>query len=192
MGTLKKVISGGQCGADQAGLYVAKRFGLETGGVMPKGYTTLDGSGALIAKEYGLTENSTDSYAARTYQNVKDSHGTVRLAGNFSSKGEICTLNAIKKYNKPYFDVDLTDPPPIQEFIQWIENNKIVVLNVAGNSANTYENCYCRTCNYLESTFFEMGMEMQITETEILGHRKNVGVYIDGKRLKHKILIKKA
>jgi hypothetical protein len=40
---LKKIISGAQTGADFAGLIVAKHFGYETGGWMPKGYKNLDG-----------------------------------------------------------------------------------------------------------------------------------------------------
>jgi hypothetical protein len=34
---LERVISGGQTGADQAGLAAAKRLGVPTGGFMPKG-----------------------------------------------------------------------------------------------------------------------------------------------------------
>jgi Circularly permutated YpsA SLOG family len=37
---LKKIISGGQTGADQAGLRTAKRLGIETGGWMPQGWRT--------------------------------------------------------------------------------------------------------------------------------------------------------
>ncbi|MFZ8324119.1 YpsA SLOG family protein, partial [Staphylococcus aureus] len=40
---LKKVISGGQTGADQAGLRAGKAAGLETGGMVPKGCLTDDG-----------------------------------------------------------------------------------------------------------------------------------------------------
>ena len=39
-GMIERVISGGQTGADQAGLAVAKRLGIPTGGCMPKGWLT--------------------------------------------------------------------------------------------------------------------------------------------------------
>src|SRR5688500_14728345 len=108
---LRKIISGGQTGADQAGLFVAKRFGLETGGMMPRGFKTLTGPDPVLARLYGLTEHESDSYVPRTHYNASTSHGTIRLAGNFESRGEICTLKALKDHNRPYFDVDLTDPP---------------------------------------------------------------------------------
>jgi RNA polymerase sigma factor (sigma-70 family) len=41
---VRKVISGGQTGADQAGLFAAEAFGIETGGWMPKGFLTLAGN----------------------------------------------------------------------------------------------------------------------------------------------------
>jgi hypothetical protein len=40
---VRKIISGGQTGADQAGLAVAKRLGISTGGFMPKGLLTAAG-----------------------------------------------------------------------------------------------------------------------------------------------------
>ena len=46
----RKVISGGQTGADQAGLVAARRFGIPTGGWMPRGWKT---SGDKLAKWSG-------------------------------------------------------------------------------------------------------------------------------------------
>jgi len=40
----EKVISGGQTGADQAGLVAAARFAIPTGGWMPHGFETAEGS----------------------------------------------------------------------------------------------------------------------------------------------------
>ncbi|HJT77421.1 MAG TPA: putative molybdenum carrier protein, partial [Gemmataceae bacterium] len=40
-GMLERVISGGQTGADQAGLAAAKACGIPTGGWMPKGFLTV-------------------------------------------------------------------------------------------------------------------------------------------------------
>jgi hypothetical protein len=93
---LRKIISGAQNGADIAGLEVAKRFGYETGGSIPFGYKTLDGPKPEYKNLYGIVVHSSSSYVPRTRQNVKDSDGTIRLAYNFQSRGEICTLRAIK------------------------------------------------------------------------------------------------
>ena len=155
--SLKKVISGGQTGADEAGLYTAKKFGFQTGGFIPKGYKTLAGPRPEFGVKYGLSEHTSDSYSARTIQNVKDSDATVRLAANFDSRGELCTLNAIKTYNKPYLDIDLTDPPTVEFFADWLEKSKISVLNVAGNSEQTFSGCFSKCVKYLTETFFLLG-----------------------------------
>lgn len=53
---LRKVISGCQNGADQAGLYVAKKYGIETGGWIPKGWKTLNGSKPEFGPMYNIQQ----------------------------------------------------------------------------------------------------------------------------------------
>lgn len=78
-------------------------------------------------------ETKSDKYPPRTYANAKDSDGTIRIASNFDSPGEVCTLKAIEQYNKPYIDVEYRQPRSAQEVANWIRENNIDVLNVAGN-----------------------------------------------------------
>ncbi len=163
-----KVISGGQTGADQAGLVVGKRFGFITGGWMPRGFKTLTGPRPDLKDLYNVQEHLSDSYAPRTELNVKESDGTVRLAGVLTSKGEICTLKAIKRFKKPYFDVDLTDPPPVKEFAKWLTDNKISVLNVAGNSEQTFYRAFTQSVSYLTDSFFELGYKMFLSKKDVL------------------------
>jgi hypothetical protein len=151
--SLRKVISGGQTGADQAGLAVAKRFGYETGGKIPRGWKTLDGPRPDFQELYGLQEHSSDSYVPRTYANARDSDGTIRLAGNFSSRGEICTLNAIKQYKRPHFDVKFQKPPTPEEFVAWLDEHNIEVLNVAGNSERTFPGTFEQASDFLSRAF---------------------------------------
>lgn len=159
---LKKVISGGQTGADQAGIIVASRFGLETGGMMPKGFKTLNGPNPQFAQKHGLVESESESYPPRTYWNAANSDGTVRMAGNFETRGEVCTLNACIKAKKPHFDVDLTDPPPIEQFIAWLDKHKIETLNVAGNSEESFVGASKLSIQYLTKAFFTLGFGMWI------------------------------
>lgn len=133
---LTKVISGGQRGADQGGLAAAKDMGLLTGGTAPKGFLTLNGPLPALSK-LGLVEHKSEKYPPRTYDNVKESDGTIRLAHNFNSPGERCTLKAIQFYEKPHFDVDLSEPDFIFDVTDWIDKNGILVLNVAGNAGKT-------------------------------------------------------
>lgn len=165
---LVKVISGGQTGADQAGLAVAKRFGLMTGGMIPKGFRTLVGPRPDLGERYGLLEHTSDNYVPRTQQNVRHSDATVRFAGNFRSPGEICTLKAITKFGKPYFDVDLADPVPVQSFLDWLASEKVGVLNVAGNAEETYKGAFTQTAKFLTAAFFRLGLPMAVTAAELL------------------------
>jgi hypothetical protein len=138
---------------------LAKRFGIITGGTMPKGFLTLFGPRPEWAKKYNLIEHASSSYAPRTYQNVRDSDGTIRFAGNFSSAGEICTLKAINQYKKPYIDVDLNNPRPVLEVVEWINKNNISVLNVAGNSEKTWTGTSIGTMEYLTEVFRQLGFK---------------------------------
>lgn len=133
---LKKVISGGQTGADRAGLIAAKRYGLQTGGWMPKGFRAQDGNWPQFATDYGIQEHTSPEYPPRTAANVRDSDGTVRFAVNWSSPGEVLTLEFIKRYGKPYLDIDpRNEQHDPARAARWIIDNNIQVLNIAGNSA---------------------------------------------------------
>ena len=130
---LEKIISGGQTGADQAGLLVARQFGLATGGWMPSGFLTSTGANPELAREFGLLEH-TGGYPERTRANVRESDGTIRLAASFWTSGERCTLKWIKHYGKPSFSVEMLAPQPAELVVQWLLENKIRVLKVSGNS----------------------------------------------------------
>lgn len=142
---LERIISGGQNGADVAGLKAAIAKGIPTGGCMPNGFRTLDGPRPEYAQLYGMTEHASYFYPPRTFQNIKESDATLRIAHNLESTGEKCTLKGINQYNKPHFDVWVRDPNvfTVPEHMypnvvaKWICDNDIKVLNVAGNSENT-------------------------------------------------------
>ena len=104
---LERVISGGQTGADEAGLIAAKMYGLKTGGYMPDGFKTKVGDRPEFADIYRCYAVKGAGYAAITSLNVYHSDATIRFACNFQSQGERCVLAAIKQFNKPYHDVDM-------------------------------------------------------------------------------------
>ena len=148
-----KVISGGQNGADIAGLRAAKACGLETGGWLPNGCKTLDGPRPEYLTDYGMVEHSSSLYPPRTEMNVKNSEGTIRFAETFSSPGERCTLKAIKWHNRPYKDVNIKKPIPQEELLSWIKKHDIKVLNIAGNSEDTAPGIEEFVYNYLVGLF---------------------------------------
>ena len=100
---LWQCFSGFQTGVDQAAVFTAKEFGLRTGGCMPKGFITLEGDRPEFAQLYGAVEHKSRGYPPRTFDNVKNTDATVRIAQNFLTAGEKCTLRAIEQYNKPFF-----------------------------------------------------------------------------------------
>ena len=71
---LRKIISGGQTGADRAGLDFAIETGLEYGGYVLRGRKAEDGR---IADRYKLFELRIIPYPARTRRNIEESDGTV-------------------------------------------------------------------------------------------------------------------
>ena len=147
---IKKIISGGQTGADQGGLIAAKRCGIQTGGWIPKGFLTRTGPNPKLGEEYGLQEHSSDKYPPRTFTNARDSDATIRLAINFNSSGELCTLKAINQYKKPYIDVDINNPIAVEEVVDWIQRNHIETLNVAGNCESRQSGICDFVADYLE------------------------------------------
>lgn len=148
---LKKVISGGQKGADLAGLSAAKAFFIDTGGTAAKNFMTENGP-YLQLKTFGLIEGG--NYRERTWKNVQDSDGTIRFAVDFSSPGERCTLNAIGHFNKLHFDVNLLEPILCSDVVIWIMKYQIQTLNVAGNREGTTElEVFKNVFNYLCAVF---------------------------------------
>ena len=150
---IKKVISGGQTGADCGGLRAAKLMGIETGGMAPAGYKTLNGSNYELRDEFGLEEHVSDSYVPRTEYNARRSDGTLRFAADFRSAGEKCTLKAILRYKKPYLDIDINHPIEPARVVEWIKRNKIEILNIAGNSEKNAKGIEKFVADYLLQVF---------------------------------------
>lgn len=141
---IKKVISGGQTGADQIGLEVALSLGIPTGGTAPKGFITETGSNYRLRDVYKLTEitaaekneyeqllNRKDRYTARTCMNARFSDGTVCFSTDKSSGGTKLTKHICEHFNRPFIM-----NPNIDSLTAFINDNNIEVLNVAGNRAS--------------------------------------------------------
>lgn len=163
---LKKIISGGQTGSDVAGLKVGKVFNLETGGWIPKGFKTENGSQPELKMLYNMEEHTSGKYPPRTYANARDSDGTIRIAKNFNSPGEKCTLKAIHQYERPYLDVSMSDPRPISEVVAWLQENKIKTLNVAGNRESSAPGITAFAEEYLTKVIQEIKNEESVDEED--------------------------
>ena len=134
---LRRIISGGQTGADRAALETARRLGFATGGTVPKGFGTAKGPDPTLA-QFGVTEDASSEYPSRTVKNVRDADGTVWF-GNQKTPGGKLTLGTARRMGKPL----MVNPSPSQ-LADWIKENHIETLNVAGDRAENDPDIYGR------------------------------------------------
>jgi hypothetical protein len=133
---IKKIISGGQTGADRAAFDFARKYFKPHGGWIPKGRITEDGP---LPRKYQLREMPTASYSARTEQNVIDSDGTVIFSRGKPTGGTDYTRSMVLKHRKQLLHVDLnirTFYDAAHLLLSWIDLQHIKILNVAGPRAS--------------------------------------------------------
>ena len=150
---IKKIISGGQTGADRAALDVAIKLNIPYGGWIPKGRITEEGP---LPDRYQLQEMPTDSYSKRTEQNVIDSDATLIVSHGALTGGSAYNRKMAMKHGKQWFHADLNKLPTFQAgmLIQdWISKNDIEILNVAGPRASKDSLIYGLVTVILELVF---------------------------------------
>jgi len=133
---IKKIISGGQAGADRAALDAAIKLGIPHGGWVPKGRRTEDGP---LPDKYHLQEMPTISYTARMEKNVLDSDGTVILTHGKLTVGTKMTKAFARKQKRPCLHIDLDEiPRHVAGSIlrTWMRRHGIEILNVVGARAS--------------------------------------------------------
>jgi len=149
---IERIISGGQTGADRAALDVAIKLGISYGGWIPKGRITEEGP---LPEEYQMQEMPTESYAARTEQNVIDSDGTLIICRGKSTGGSDYTREMTLKHKKQLLHVDLNQTTSFDAaslIVSWIKLYNIKILNVAGPRASKDPNLYVDVFRILEMT----------------------------------------
>lgn len=105
---LKLIISGGQTGADMAGLYAARELGYDTGGTAAPNFSTSKGLREQLLKSFGLSalplESSwASSYTKRSMLNVDNATATVAFRVKSGSPGTEKTIGycMTKKWKMP-------------------------------------------------------------------------------------------
>lgn len=150
---IQKIISGGQTGADRAALDVAIKHNIHYGGWVPKGRKTEDGP---LPEMYQLQEMPTGSYSARTEKNILDSDGTLIVSHGKLTGGSALTKDFAQKHSKPWIHINFMAtgfPDARQNIIEWIDANRIQILNVAGARASKDPDIYRGTFELLEMVF---------------------------------------
>ena len=150
---IKKIISGGQTGADRAALDVALLFNIAHGGWIPKGRKTEDGT---LPDKYQLQEMLTTSYPTQSEKNVLEADGTLIISHGKLAGGSADTRKTAMKHGKPWFHADLNRLPTFQAAMiieDWISKNEIEALNITGPRASKDPSIYGLATVILELVF---------------------------------------
>jgi 2-succinyl-6-hydroxy-2,4-cyclohexadiene-1-carboxylate synthase len=129
---LRKLVSGGQAGADRGGLDAAMALGLAHGGWCPRGRRAEDGP---IAARYALRETIARDHAVRTEMNVIDSDATLVVSRGALVGGSALTARLASAHQKPFLwlDLDVLDhAQAVARIRAWLGDHRVEVLNVAG------------------------------------------------------------
>lgn len=147
---IRKIISGGQIGADQAALDVAIKLGFPHGGWIQKGRKTQSG---ILPEKYRLKELPTAGYKQRIEQNVIDSDGTVIISHGEPTGGAEYSRKMTDKHHRPRLHVDLKENSTFviaSKINTWVMENNIEVLNVTGSRVSEDSTIYKDTLDIVE------------------------------------------
>jgi hypothetical protein len=145
-----KIISGGQTGVDRAALDVALKHGIECGGWCPAG--RLDEFGR-IPDQYPVQELEAGGFSERTFQNVKDSDGTIIIYPGKLSGGTEQTVRFCVELQRPRQLIDaskISAEDAAKLICDFVCKNKIDILNVAGPRQSEWAEGYDYTFQALE------------------------------------------
>ena len=151
---VKKIISGGQTGADQAALDVAIKLGIPHGGWIAKGRKTEDGR---LPEKYRLQEVSTASPGKHAEQNVLESDGTLIISHGNLTGGSEYTRKMAMHHRRTWLHLDLNRMIAFRAaktIRTWLRSHTIEVLNVAGPRASKDPEIYQDTVKILETAFY--------------------------------------
>jgi len=147
---IRKIISGGQIGADQAALDVAIKLGFPHGGWIQKGRKTQSG---ILPEKYKLKELPTAGFKQRIEQNVIDSDGTVIISHGEPTGGADYSRKMTEKHHRPCLRVDLKENSTFviaSKINTWVLENNIEVLNVTGSRVSEDSTIYKDTLDIVE------------------------------------------
>ena len=176
---IKRIISGGQTGADRAALDFAIKMDLLHGGWVPKGRLTEDGP---LPEKYQLQEMPTTSYPKRTEKNVIDSDGTLIIAHGKLTGGSRLTKEFAENQKKPCLHIDLNREVEYEAAVHiddWAQEHGIEVLNVAGPQASKDPKIYLKVLKVLDIVYHMQASVEKSRVARQMGLAKSVSEAVD-------------
>ena len=148
---IRKIISGGETGAERAALDVAIELGIPHGGWVPMKREAEDGP---LPERYNLEEMQTPGYPAHKVRNILHSDGTLIVAyGRLAGESAYCRRMAIM-YHRPWLHVDLMRENTFiaaHDVLDWTLENTVQVLHVTGPAASKDLRIYGATGRLLKA-----------------------------------------
>ncbi len=147
----RRIVSGGQTGADRAALDAALAAGVPIGGWCPRGCRGEDGP---LEARYPLRETPSARPAQRTCWNVRDSDATLILLpgaseGASAEGGTRLTIDMARAMGRPLHVAHLAEACP-EHVRRWIAARAVAVLNVAGPRESEAPGVYAAARAFME------------------------------------------
>lgn len=155
------IISGGQTGADRAGLDVALALRMKHAGWCPKGRKTEDGP---LPPRYRLMETPTADYLVRTERNVVGSEATVVFTLGKLGRGSKRTVDLARKHGRPHLHLalgGLDDGRAAVLLEKFLRSGGFRRLNVAGSRESKEPGIYKRVMAVME-----LALDALVTQQE--------------------------
>jgi putative molybdenum carrier protein len=130
---VRRIVSGGQTGADRAALDVALELGLDVGGWIPRGRWTEDGP--LPDRYPNFRETESADPSDRTALNVRDADATLIVSHGTLTGGSLLTQRIATRLGKPvlHLDLEASDEDAAAATLErWLADTRPQTLNVAG------------------------------------------------------------
>jgi hypothetical protein len=142
--------SGGQTGVERAALDYALCNGLLYSGWCPHGRRADDG---IIPRRYVLQEAFSEDLIARVAQNIIESDGVLIIIYNEMDEPTQLAYDLALDYQKPVFVWAIYKNHNHRLVANWIEKEKISVLNITGPSEKNAAGIHEETLDLLDNFF---------------------------------------
>lgn len=164
---IERVLSGGQTGADLAGLLAAEAAGIPTGGYAPRGWLTEAGPAPWLGTRFNLVECPEPDferppgmplwkyegicYVARTKRNAAEADATLWF-GRGDTRGFLATQAAVLKPGKRFWVIQGPDYDPAK-IVTLLSQFRERTVNVAGNRESKSRGIEAWATEYLTEVF---------------------------------------